>query len=107
MEEKTIKKCGGKVPSKPKPAKNCENKKSVGGGKPKRKLNINVGSFPQPKLTIYGKSSDSIKLPRYFSTDSIDYSKLSRKEKEELLIKTEKELRESEKEIEENLNSNL
>ena len=103
MEEKTIKKCGGKVPSKPKPAKSGENKKSVGGVKQKPKLN----SFPQPKLTIYGKSSDSIKLPRYFSTDSIDYSKPSRKEKEGLLIKTEKELREAEKEIEENLNSNL
>jgi len=107
MEEKTIKKSGAKGPDKSKSAKNGANKKSVGGGKPKRKLNINVGSFPQPKLTIYGKPSDSIELQRYFSTDSIDYSKLSRKEKEELLIKTQKELREAEKEIEESFNSNL
>ncbi len=103
MEEKVIRKSGVKVPSKPKPDKNGANKKSA-ENKPKRKLNINVGPYPQPKLINHGKPCGS--LPRYVSTDSIDYSKLSRKEKEELLKETEKELREVKKEIEESFNQN-
>lgn len=104
MGEKIVKKSGVKATDKSKQGKNGANKKSV-ENKPKRKLNINVGEYPEPTVINHGKPS--VLLPRYDSADSIDYSKLSRKEKEEFLKESEKEKERLLKEIEESFNPNL